>query len=1048
MDRYRHLARSREPVHLAHHPKRPGWEREDSLARYKDHLAPPYGPGVGHQPTASKPRPNHLSGPIDHRQQFFSDAFNERLTRIRPSFYQASHGPLLHPEPARPIAQAPNAMDQDYVGQPEDYTFYHQLGSGAFGQVYLARCLRGPCASTWVAIKRIDKQRLHTEELRSRLTHEVELHWQARHPHIAALLDYFEDSDYVYLVVEVCQQGELFKYLRKGLQRPLTEPEARAVMLPLVQAVAYLHDHGVLHRDLKLANILLTERMEVKLCDFGLATAVHADSHGTEPQTMCGTPSYISPEIWARQAYGPPSDIWSLGCLFVSFLTGRAPFGATSTDQGAPGPYPPPTHLDERALQRVWSELPRGLSSKLWSLLQGMLRLNPQNRLTAQELLGHPFFHSSLPVTPLPFIESVAHWLPSPSSLPPSRPLATATGLFHQPSTHPGTRRPLSNPPPATTFDAIHQALNGQPGNSAAPRDHPQSHSSATPTLANSPYLDDAMDRKRVRPMDMDVDQDQRRVRSTRRLAQALSTAQKQPELSKEPATLLVPESVTMATATQLSTVHTRRLKPYSRPGKHCTLEIRSNGHVVADFASERHILVMNQGGAKLYLFSRSQVTRPDGQLSFRNVGPVAQYRTSDLPSRYTRNFQYISKFVLVLRSRTPRIVLTTPQAKCTFMENEPIGNIFMKFHNGIVVQLSTINQTVEFRVPQKGLPDNIQQFALPPLPSNGPSAYPTLLRSADNQEDWSRSLPTGHSTAPSKLLKENSADPLQLSRIYQDLPDVLRPLFRHLVECYQLCLSINTELTALESAEDNRNQPTGQYPITIKVTDMDQRVDATRILQSHGFFPDGGLSRAPLASGQPTHAFTAKPSHTLSSSSSRTATNNPTPLLLPPKAMVEPLSMDFRQAPGHLPSLGLGGGLATATDPSHLASLLSMLTVNTGLRSYYIPQVGWCLQSTHDIVSANSSVSGRGSEPAAQSSGQPRHFIIFFVDGILLLIDVLDRTVQWVDQANSAHTGPTVSSGNQRYPIDHHLPDHIKHRLEYFPAFQKGMELPQAHLL
>ncbi|KAJ1981800.1 hypothetical protein H4R35_000566 [Dimargaris xerosporica] len=1023
MDRYRHLTRPREPVpHHAHYPTRPGWEREHSLA-------PPYRPAVGRQTSADKPTARPLPGSHDHRQQFFSDAFNERLTRIRPSFYQPNYGALLHPEPSRPAAQAPDAMDQDYMGRPEDYAFYHQLGSGAFGQVYLARCLRGPCTSMWVAIKRIDKRRLHTQELRARLTHEVELHWQARHPHIAALYDYFEDTDYVYLVLEMCQQGELFKYLRKGLQRPLTEAEARIIMLPLVQAVAYLHGHGVLHRDLKLANILLTERMDVKLCDFGLATAVHADARGAEPQTMCGTPSYISPEIWARQAYGPPSDIWSLGCLFVSFLTGRAPFGATSTDQCASGPHLSPAHLDECALQRVWSELPRGLSNELWSLLQGMLRLNPQNRLTAQELLGHPFFHSSLPVTPLPFIESVAHRLPSLSSLPPP-------------------------PPLATTFDAIRQALNSQPSDSAAPHDHPRSPPSATPTLAGAPYVNDTMDRKRARPMDMDVDQDQRRVRSSRHHPQTLPTVPERLELSKEPATLLVPESVTMATPTQPSAVHTRRLKPYLRPGKHCALEIRSNGHLVADFAGERHILVMNQSGTKLYLFARSQVTRSDGQLSFRNVGPVAQYRTSDLPSRYTKNFQYISKFVLVLRSRTPRIVLTTPQAKCTYMENEPIGSIFMKFHNGIVVQLSTINHTVEFRVPQKGLPDNIQQFALPPLPSNGPSAYPTLVPSAhgqlfptDDQEGWSRSLPTGHSAAPSKSLSVTAADPLQLFRIYQDLPDVLRPLFRHLVECYQLCLAINMELTALENVDGHHNQTTGQYPLTVKVTDMDQRVDASRILQSHGFSPDRGSTRAPLASGQPTHAATAKPSHTLSSSSSRTAIDSVTPLLLPPKAAMEPSSMNIGPAPGHPSALGIGvGGLATANDPSHLASVLSMLTVTTGLRSYYIPQVGWCLQSTHDIVPADPSASG--SRPTAQASGQPRHFIIFFVDGILLLIDVLDRTVQWVNQTNSTLTDPTGSSGNQRYPIDHHLPGHIKHRLEYFPAFQKGMELPQAHLL
>lgn len=95
----------------------------------------------------------------------------------------------------------------------------------------------------------------------ARVANEVELHWQLHHPAILELYNYFEDSHYVYLVMEFCQNGELFKYMQRRHGR-ITEPEVRRIMITIVKGMQYLHNNGIIHRDLKLSNILITNDYE------------------------------------------------------------------------------------------------------------------------------------------------------------------------------------------------------------------------------------------------------------------------------------------------------------------------------------------------------------------------------------------------------------------------------------------------------------------------------------------------------------------------------------------------------------------------------------------------------------------------------------------------------------------------------------------------------------------------------------------------------------------------------------------------------------------
>jgi polo-like kinase 4 len=160
------------------------------------------------------------------------------------------------------------------------------------------------------------------------------------------LHSYFEDSTRVFIVTELCPNGNLFQYVL-GHPEGLPENQVRGVMRDIVEGIqgivtsnhlmTELHSHGIMHRDLKLSNILLDKDMYTvfpysfstdgeKIADFGLARIID-DSKSEEAFTFCGTPNYISPEILAREPYGLPSDIWSLGCILLTLLSGTPPFG-------------------------------------------------------------------------------------------------------------------------------------------------------------------------------------------------------------------------------------------------------------------------------------------------------------------------------------------------------------------------------------------------------------------------------------------------------------------------------------------------------------------------------------------------------------------------------------------------------------------------------------------------------------------------------------------------------------------------------------------------
>ena len=277
---------------------------------------------------------------------------------------------------------------------PTEYSNIHKkyklskgmLGEGTYGYVKLATRLGD---SSKVAIKVIPKTKLRR---RDRLDREITIMKKVDHPNIVRVHEIYEDSFNVYLVMELCEGGELYDRMTR-LGR-LTEKQAADTFSQMLSSVAYLHTNNIVHRDVKPENFLFTSDefySTLKLIDFGLSKECQP---GTELTTKIGTCYYISPETLSG-SYGLKCDLWSLGVILFMMLSGYPPFDGNS---------------DSEIIQSV-RESKYDFSEKVWEhvswsakdLVSKLLEVDPKARLSAEEALNHPWLKSfeKPPLSPL-----------------------------------------------------------------------------------------------------------------------------------------------------------------------------------------------------------------------------------------------------------------------------------------------------------------------------------------------------------------------------------------------------------------------------------------------------------------------------------------------------------------------------------------------------------------------------------------------------------------------------------------------------------------------
>ncbi|XP_057421700.1 calcium-dependent protein kinase SK5 [Lotus japonicus] len=260
----------------------------------------------------------------------------------------------------------------------EVYTFGRKLGQGQFGTTYLCRHNSTGCT---FACKSIPKRKLLCKEDYDDVWREIQImHHLSEHPHVVRIHGTYEDAASVHIVMEICEGGELFdRIVQKG---QYSEREAAKLIRTIVEVVEACHSLGVMHRDLKPENFLfdtVEEDAKLKTTDFGLSVFYKP---GETFGDVVGSPYYVAPEV-LRKHYGPEIDVWSAGVILYILLSGVPPFWA-ETEQGI---------FRQILMGRLdfQSEPWPSISDSAKDLIRKMLDRNPKTRLTAHQVLCHPW---------------------------------------------------------------------------------------------------------------------------------------------------------------------------------------------------------------------------------------------------------------------------------------------------------------------------------------------------------------------------------------------------------------------------------------------------------------------------------------------------------------------------------------------------------------------------------------------------------------------------------------------------------------------------------
>ncbi|CAF1569831.1 unnamed protein product [Rotaria magnacalcarata] len=264
------------------------------------------------------------------------------------------------------------------------YEISNKLGEGSFGTVYR---VRNKETDLFYAMKTIAKKPGNKIKAIS-LDNEVKLLEEINHPNLIQLHEVLESSQNLYLIVELCEGGELGLHVKKI--GPLPEETIKQIMSKLVSALYYLHKMDIVHRDLKLENILLkntptskTDEFDIRVTDFGLSSKKSITNTDSLFNEYCGTPLYMAPEILENKNYSALCDVWALGIIMYYLICGRHAYIAN----------------DERRLLEIIrstklrydSERFKNLTSEGLDFLQGMIVYDTVHRRTMGELTVHPW---------------------------------------------------------------------------------------------------------------------------------------------------------------------------------------------------------------------------------------------------------------------------------------------------------------------------------------------------------------------------------------------------------------------------------------------------------------------------------------------------------------------------------------------------------------------------------------------------------------------------------------------------------------------------------
>ena len=258
------------------------------------------------------------------------------------------------------------------------------IGKGGFGCVWKVRHKE---TKKVYAIKVINKESIIKQKLIEQTNREIQIMYKLYHPHIIKLSNHFEDDEDFCLIMQYASKGQLYSQIKR-LKR-LDQKQAAQYMREIISAVKYLHTRNppIIHRDIKPENVLLDNDGRCKLADFGWS---NFEESNKQRETYCGTPEYLAPEMINKSGHDERVDIWSLGVLLFEMLTGKTPFNFKGDRNQL--------YNSIKNLRIVWTDdfppLAKDLISKI-------LRLNPDDRLTIDQIISHQWFKEIPEIRPI-----------------------------------------------------------------------------------------------------------------------------------------------------------------------------------------------------------------------------------------------------------------------------------------------------------------------------------------------------------------------------------------------------------------------------------------------------------------------------------------------------------------------------------------------------------------------------------------------------------------------------------------------------------------------
>jgi serine/threonine protein kinase len=305
-----------------------------------------------------------------------------------------------------------------------DYSIGKCINSdGSFGIIHVVKHM--PTKEYYI-MKKMSKREIKSSDMTRQIASEVKIHTTLNHPNIVKMIDYFEDEKYIYIVLEYMMKGDLYELLHnENKYEQFEEDEAQKIMKDIVSGVAYLHSKRIVHRDIKLENLLINEFDTVKVADFGLSVDLNELSElqssipppdvtevkekpakkilpktrkdrkleeaEDEMTVLCGTTEYMPPEMLKGEKYNEKVDVWALGIVMFELLTGDIPFDKRETKYKK---FKDKRNRELFRKQVISKDIkyPDGMSSEAIDLMKKMLNKDPIKRISANEVLNHPWF--------------------------------------------------------------------------------------------------------------------------------------------------------------------------------------------------------------------------------------------------------------------------------------------------------------------------------------------------------------------------------------------------------------------------------------------------------------------------------------------------------------------------------------------------------------------------------------------------------------------------------------------------------------------------------